>query len=325
MAKPAAPNRATIAPAAPKPAEPIAPPAPSSQDVSAARTAAVASADAAAAAAATATTDTSPPAEPTIEEFEAELAKAAEAVPTPAAAEPASTSAAEPATPPTVTVNERKARAILAAAARKEAESARRAEEIRAEALKTLRENPAKALADAGLTLEQLLAAVEGTPAEPKPDDRIAALEKRLADLTAADAARKDADEAARLTTQIHAEIKAAGKYPLIDRGGAYALVTELMVEHWQRHCVDAKGAPLPGAHALDRHVAAREVETYLGSLVTSAAPAGVAAAAKPAMRAPSPTLATLPGRAVAPQGEDLPLDEDARLAAVVREIDMLQ
>lgn len=235
--------------------------------------------------------------------------------------------------------SEKRARAILAAATKKETEALAKAQASRAELLTLAKGSPSKFLAEAGLTVEAFLKAIqdEGSPAEPKAEDRISRIEQLLLDQRAAEKAAAEKAETDRLTKAIHEEIAASDKYPLIKAAGPEWLseVTDLQIAYFNRHCVerDAHGNAIgikPDVPPLDRHVAAAQVEAHLASLAAKLTPktppAQPASNGQPTSNRPgSPTLATLSPREVAPADDGLPMDEDARLAAVQREIAQLQ
>ncbi len=274
---------------------------------------------------------------PSLSEFEAELAAAAapdaappaEAAPPAPARAPAAPAAAEPAP----TDAEKRARAILASATKKEAEALAKVTASRTDLLNLAKTSPQKFLAEAGMTVDQFLRAIQAEgepPVEPKPEERISALEQRLADAKRAEETKAAAAETARLTSEIHAEVKAAAdKYPRIMAVGERALseVTDLMIAYFERHCLDAQGNVLPDAKPLDRHVAAAEVEAYYASLAQKLSPAPKPASngTPTSQRQGSPTLATLSPREVAPTDDGLPMDEGDRFAAVIREVAQLQ
>lgn len=277
---------------------------------------------------------------PSLSAFEAELeAIAAAAVaadpnaaPEAPAADPAKPPEATPALEPAPTDAEKRARAILATATRKEADALVKAKSGRDDLIALAKASPQKFLAEVGMTVDQFLRAIqaEGEPApEPEPKAMIQELRDRLDNADKAAKQKAAQAETARLTSEIHAEIKASPKYPLTNAAGWHDQVTDLMIGYFERHCMDSAGNVLPDAKPLDRHIAAAQVEEHLASLAgklkiqpqATAASNGTATSNRPA----SPTLATLSPRDVAPTDDGLPTDPDERLAAVEREIAQLQ
>jgi len=221
----------------------------------------------------------------------------------------------------------RKARRILAEAKRRETAAAEAADAKSAELTTLARENPVQFLEKTGLTVEQFLQKLSGiAPTPPTPEERIAALEAQIAADQASrskeheDQKRQaqesaDAAEVEKLTAEIHAEITASPAFPLVNRGGAHSLVTQLMVDHYSE-----RGKPL----AWDE--AAREVEGYLAKLGGGAAPTQPARSPAQVALSPRPAANTLTNTSTSggPAGgdEDSTMTEEARFARVLREIE---
>lgn len=283
---------------------------------------------------------------PSLAAFEAELEAIAAAAPPepeapaadppapPAAAAPAAPAAekppAEPEAPPTDA--EKRARSILASATKKEADALTKAAAARTELIALAKSNPTKFLAEAGMTVDQFLRAIQAEgepPAEPEPKAMIQELRDRLDNAEKAQQAKAAQAETARLTSEIHAELKASDKYPLINAAGYHDHVTDLMLQYFERHCLDSEGKVLPNAVPLDRNVAAAEVEAHLvslaGKLKIQPAKPPASNGTPTSTRQGSPTLATLSPREVAPADDGLPMNEDERFAAVIREVSQLQ
>lgn len=232
-----------------------------------------------------------------------------------APAEPAPEKPSEPAP-----VDEmRKARAVLAAAKKLQAESEGKVTAARAAALAAFKANPAQFLAEAGMSVEQFLGGVAGDqPAEPAAkslEEQVAELRKEIADSKKAVTDREAMAAADAARARIVADIKAnAEKFPLINRGGAEALVPKLMVAYYKRF-----GKPL------DAGAAAAEVEGWLGNLAGPAPVKAPAAAKAPApTRTPSTSLGAISPREAPPSEADTVTDPDERLAIVMRQVSQL-
>jgi hypothetical protein len=240
----------------------------------------------------------------------------------PAADKPDAEEPPAPAVPESADV--RKARAILAQANRKLARANQVRDQVRNEIVARLRTKPTETLRELGTSIGELLDAEPGDPAaEAKPqtpEDRIAALEKRARDAEeAAENARVNAEFTAAVN-KVHNELRASKDFPRINAGEAHGLVTELMVEYHATH-----GRALPAAKA------AAIVENYLGTIAGAAAkpnsPAPTSKAPPSNGKQPAPqrqgsqTLANNEMRNVGQGPDDLPMDLDARVEAVMREM----
>jgi hypothetical protein len=216
-----------------------------------------------------------------------------------------------------------KARRILAAAEKAQAEAEKRAKAGEDSLLELVRKSPTEFLRRAGLTLDQLLVAIAdgGEQKPPTADDRMATLEKRIAEFEAATkqaqaeaaAAKEQAAIDAR-KREIHDSLRtadAAAKYPLIQRGQAWSEVTDLMVAYHAQH-----GQALPVERA------AAEVEKYLQQLAGGNAPAPVKTEPAPPPRPNTVTLTNDAVRGAPPTGDPYSLtDDDARLSQVLRDL----
>ena len=210
-----------------------------------------------------------------------------------------------------------KARTILAAASKKEkrvADSIANAEKV---LLDEFRTNPTKFFERAGVSFKQWLAASTGSEAvaEPKEDDRVTALEKKLLD-------QEVATEAVKLqgiVETIHSQIKAdTTKYPRINKSNSYGLVTDVMVDYHSLH-----GKPLPLA------VAALQVENYLKTLAgepnDSIAPKKASAKAPQSTSRPGQTTLTNDQIGSVPSANDgSTMDEKARDKQIMQELGLL-
>ncbi len=282
-------------------------------------------------------TGEAPAADPTsaaeIEKFAAELdAAAGEETPAEKPADaPAEEKPAEPATeekPPeqaAVDADVKRARAILAAAAKAQAKAGEMAKKATGDLIAEFKASPSKFLERAGMSVDDFLiaAAGEGEPAKPATEtDRIAALEKRLADSEKAnkdaeekrqkaDSDAKDAAHVEGLKAKIHADVKAAAaKFPRITRGDAAGLVTDTMLAYHAKH-----GTPL----SWDK--AAEQVEGYLASLAGEEAKPSKAAAPF-APRPGTKTLTNDATREAPPTDEGLSMDPDIRLKQIAQELE---
>lgn len=144
-----------------------------------------------------------------------------------------------------------KARKILAAATKKERKVTESIAQAETKLLEQFRNKDPKFFDRLGMSFKEWLVAGSGdAPAEtPKADDRVTALEEKLAkkELAEQEAATQS------LIDNTHAQIKADTKYTRINRTGSQTMVTDLMVEYYTLH-----GKPLPLS------VAANQVEQFL-------------------------------------------------------------
>jgi hypothetical protein len=261
-----------------------------------------------------------PAAPPSIDDVIAQVVAAGAETPEPveAPAEAPAEAPPEPAKEAAPADEVRKARAILAAAKKLQAESEGKVTKSRAELIAAFRADPGKFLAEAGMSVEQFLGGVAGAdPAEPAAkslEEQVAELRKQISDSQKAASDREAMAAADAARERIVAGVKAEpDKFPLINRGGAHALVPKLMVSYYKRF-----GKPL------DAGAAAAEVESWLSNLAGPAkAPVAPAKTAAPT-RTPSTSLGALPPRESPPSEADTVLDPDERMALVMKQVSQL-
>lgn len=247
---------------------------------------------------------------------------------TPEAA-PAETPAEEPAEPKTTDeISAARARKILETVEAKLADVDRRERaltEREAGGVKNLLAELLKApkafLAKHGAHIDDLIDAsvAEGkveAPAASPEDDRIAALEKRIADRERAEQEARNASAIAARKAEIHAEIGKSTKFPVLNETKRHSLVTDYMVAYHEQH-----GTPI----SWDKAAAA--VESDLTGIGIAAAkklgwqpPAAKAAPAPAKERTASPTLAgAVSDNAAATADAELPEDPNRLLDFLVR------
>jgi len=192
---------------------------------------------------------------------------------------PATEETTEPTEAPADDVTAARVRKMLAAVEEREAALNEREGKSAADILGELLKNPKAFLAKHGRSIDDVIDAsiAEGKGPEPATeDDRVTALEKRLAAAekaeqdraTAAQNAAKDAAIAAR-KNEIHGEVSRSTKFPLINETKRQSAVTDFMIEY---HSIHGK--------AISWEKAADMVEKDLGGL-------GIAAAKKLGWQAP--------------------------------------
>lgn len=214
----------------------------------------------------------------------------------------------------------RAARRILAAANKKERRLADSVAQAETKLIEEFKTNPDRFFDRVGMSFKEwiLKAGNVDTGTTAKPEDRVTALEEKLAkkELAEQEAATQ------RLFDQAHAQIKAdATTYPRINRTGSHSMVTDVMVEYYQIH-----GKPLPLA------TAANQVEQFLK------AASGEPDAPKPLAPKKAPiskdtqansrpghaTLTNHDTRNHAPTEDGLSFDDEVRTRQVMRELGLL-
>ena len=148
-----------------------------------------------------------------------------------------------------------KARRILAAANKKELKIADTVAKAEAKILDEFKTNPTKIFDRLGMSFKEWLIKASGAETStetPKADDRVTALEQKIADKEL----KEQEANVQRLVADVQGQVKADPTYVRINRSGSQSMVTDLMVEYHALH-----GKPLP------LKVAAHQVEQYLKTL----------------------------------------------------------
>lgn len=219
-------------------------------------------------------------------------------------------------------VSAARARKMLAAVEEREAALKEREGQSSADLLGELLKNPKAFLAKHGKSIDDVIDAsiAEGKAPEPATeDDRVTALERRIAAAEKAEqdriaaAKNAEADRAiAARKTEIHGEVARSTKFPLINETKRQTAVTDFMVEY---HSIHGKAIPWEKAAEL--------VEKDLGGL-------GIAAAKKLGWQAPPekteakdrPGTVSISGdqRTAAPTTGDEPEDPHKLMAYLVKQ-----
>lgn len=247
---------------------------------------------------------------------------------------------------PAETADVKKARSIFAAAARKEAaaRSANRANKALQDEVTSLKATLAKAHEDP-LSVLQALGFGQGAEKDPVKDllrkvvaqgepkvqtaeERVAALEAKLAERETKNQAEAEAAAISNAQAQVAAIVKGEGdKFDLVNAFDAHDMVWETMVEYHTKHGTPC--TPQQAAEFVEKTIAAK-----LGKSTRFKAPAGAPIAKatdkpansstgnKPTSNATgrSETLTNVEtGTTTKP--EDLPMDHSDRFAAVAKEM----
>lgn len=216
---------------------------------------------------------------------------------------------------------ERRARRILAAANRTLAKARHKERQGVDQIVAGLKSKPLETLRLLGVPIGDVLQSGEREGEAEQPltvEQRLEKIESGLREDMKKAAEREEQARVDRQIAEKRAEITrdlkaAAADFPLINRGEAFDLVTDTMVEYFGLHgkrCTPA--------------AAAKAVEDYLTKLSGGAAPSGAATSdgkPKPApQRQGSVTLGNHT-RNVAPTGDDWPDDIEARVALAAKEL----
>lgn len=201
-----------------------------------------------------------------------------------------------------------RARAMLAAAKETERAANEKIATFTGNVVSRLKSSPKALLAELGLTIDDVIDAsiAEGAVAAPAAPDRIAELEKRLADReTAEDQRRLDA-----AIDQTKAAVKADSRFPTLNAKNHQQLVVDFMIEYHATH-----GKPIHWEKA------AALIEADLAPLAPPPPPKLTAVPA-PTPRTGTQTLtAKDSSNFVLPEG-DLPEDPDKLLKLLVSRLD---
>lgn len=216
---------------------------------------------------------------------------------------------------------ERRARAMVAAANRTLARARHKERAGVEQIVAGLKSKPLETLRLLGVPIGDVLQSGEreGEPEQPLTVEQ--RMEKLETELRASRQRETEAAEQARIDAQltekraeITRDLKAAEKdFPLINRGEAFDLVTDTMVEYYRIHGTRTTPA-----------AAAKVVEDYLQKLSGGAAPSGAATSdgkPKPAPQRQGSTTLGNHTRNVAPAGDDWPDDIEARMALAAKEL----
>lgn len=176
---------------------------------------------------------------------------------------------------------------------------------------------PKSFLAKYGRHIDDLIDASVAEGKEPDPakvdDDRLTKLEQRLEREEQERAAARDQAAIDAKVAEIHRDVKASAKFPLVNEVDGARDVTDFMVEYFKTHGKPIQWEKAAALVEADLRSKGERVAKKLGWT-----PPAAAKPAEPAKERPGTTSISGESRTAAPSDEDLPEDPEKLMAYLV-------